>query len=55
MVARQDCWKARVQLTFEHVELTSPTNFDEIYTAVTRDAGKIRARVSRTAAANVSS
>src|SRR5262249_30097718 len=28
--------KARVQLTFEHVELTSPINFDEIYTAVTQ-------------------
>jgi DNA-binding NtrC family response regulator len=28
--------KARVQLTLEHVELTSPTNFDEIYTAVTQ-------------------
>jgi transcriptional regulator with GAF, ATPase, and Fis domain len=27
--------KARIQLNFEHVELTSPTNFDEIYTAVT--------------------
>jgi transcriptional regulator with GAF, ATPase, and Fis domain len=27
--------KARVQLTLEHVELTSPTNFDEIYAAVT--------------------
>ena len=27
--------KARVQLNIEHVELTSPTNFDEIYTAVT--------------------
>jgi DNA-binding NtrC family response regulator len=27
--------KGRVQLNLEHVELTSPTNFDEIYTAVT--------------------
>jgi transcriptional regulator with GAF, ATPase, and Fis domain len=27
--------KGRVQLSLEHVELTSPTNFDEIYTAVT--------------------
>ena len=32
--------KARVQLTFEHVELTSPTNFDEIYTAVTQTLEK---------------
>src|SRR3954449_12538328 len=28
--------KARVQLTVERVELTSPTNFDEIYAAVTQ-------------------
>src|SRR5262245_26504601 len=27
--------KARTTLTLEHVELTSPTNFDEIYTTVT--------------------
>jgi DNA-binding NtrC family response regulator len=27
--------KARVQLNFEHVDLTSPTNFEEIYTVVT--------------------
>lgn len=27
--------KGRIQLNIEHVELTSPTNFDEIYTAVT--------------------
>src|ERR1700687_2502229 len=27
---------ARVQLTIEHVELTSPTNFDQIYSAVTQ-------------------
>lgn len=27
--------KARIQFHLEHVELTSPTNFDEIYTAVT--------------------
>jgi DNA-binding NtrC family response regulator len=32
--------KARVHLTFEHVELTSPTNFEEIYTAVTQTLEK---------------
>jgi DNA-binding NtrC family response regulator len=32
--------KARVQLTFEHVELKSPTNFDEIYAAVTQTLEK---------------
>jgi transcriptional regulator with GAF, ATPase, and Fis domain len=32
--------KARVKLTFEYVELTSPTNFDEIYTAVTQTLEK---------------
>jgi transcriptional regulator of acetoin/glycerol metabolism len=32
--------KGRVQLNLEHVELTSPTNFDEIYTAVTNTLEK---------------
>jgi DNA-binding NtrC family response regulator len=33
--------KGRVHLNFEHVELTSPTNFDEIYTAVTDTLEKL--------------
>src|SRR5437660_788054 len=28
--------KARIELNLVHIELTSPTNFDEIYSAVTR-------------------
>ena len=32
---RKQRFPKRIQLNFEHVELTSPTNFDEIYTAVT--------------------
>jgi DNA-binding NtrC family response regulator len=33
--------KGRVQLNLEHVELTSPINFDEIYTAVTDTLEKL--------------
>src|SRR5262249_7884266 len=32
--------KSRLQVTFEYVELISPTNFDEIYTAVTNNLEK---------------